>query len=346
MAVQRKSLAFALAVVLAAVAGGAAYLRYFQPRDEEPKALILYGNVDIRQVDLAFNVEGRIDAMLAEEGDPIHKGQVLARLDGIRYQAMVDAARATAEAQKAVVGRLEAGSRPQEIEKARADVRAAEANWNITQSTLERQRKLAVDRFASQQALDEAHAAERQARGQLEALRQVLALAIAGPREQDIAEAKAKLSAARADLALAESHLDDTILYAPAEGIALNRIEEPGAVIQANSPVYVLALSDPVWVRAYVSEPDLGRVSPGMKAEITTDTAPGHPYEGWVGFISPTAEFTPKTVQTTDIRTSLVYRLRVYAENPDSGLRQGMPVTVRLIEQPGRGATSGAAPGG
>lgn len=108
------------------------------------------------------------------------------------------------------------------------------------------------------------------------------------------------------------------------------RIVEPGAVVLPQTPVYTLALSDPVWARTYVSEPDLGRIHPGMKAKVFTDSAPGKAYEGWIGYISPVAEFTPKTVETREIRTSLVYRLRVYVKNPDDGLRQGMPVVIRL----------------
>lgn len=340
MASQRKRIAIiAILVILMAAAGGFAYFRYGKRGGDVSEALVLFGNIEIRQVDLAFNLDGRIEAMLTEEGETVDVGQELARLDSSRYRAMVDAARAKIEAHQAVVARLEAGSRPQEIAKARADARAAEAIWKMARATLTRQSKLALERFASQQTLDDARAAEQESRDKLEALRQVLALADEGPRTEDIAVAKADLSAARAELALAESRLADTKLKASAEGFILTRIQEPGAVILPNTPVYTLALSDPVWVRAYVSEPDLGRVYPGMKAKIITDSRPDAPYEGWVGFISPTAEFTPKTVQTPEIRTNLVYRVRVHARNPERGLRQGMPVTVRLIEEPDREAT-------
>ena len=94
--------------------------------------------------------------------------------------------------------------------------------------------------------------------------------------------------------------------------------------------MFALTLSSPVWVRTYANEPDLGFIRPGMVAAVTTDSTPDRPYQGHVGFISPTAEFTPKTVETRELRTDLVYRLRVIVDNPDGGLRQGMPVTVRL----------------
>jgi HlyD family secretion protein len=135
---------------------------------------------------------------------------------------------------------------------------------------------------------------------------------------------------AEARLASAETNLADTAIAAPADGVILTRIQEPGAIVAAGAPVYTLSLRNPVWVRAYVREPDLGRVHPGMRALVTTDTAPQHPYHGHIGFISPVAEFTPKTVETTALRTDLVYRLRVIVDDPDESLRQGMPVTVTL----------------
>jgi HlyD family secretion protein len=172
----------------------------------------------------------------------------------------------------------------------------------------------------------------------MKAAEQELSLAIQGPRDEDIAQARAQLRASEAQLLLAQRRLAYTNLYAKERGVVNTRIVEPGAVVQANTPAYTLALTDPVWVRTYISEPDLGRVHSGVKAEILTDSNPGKPYEGWVGFVSPVAEFTPKTVETQELRTSLVYRARVYVKNADSGLRQGMPVTVRIMT----GAASGS----
>jgi HlyD family secretion protein len=129
--------------------------------------------------------------------------------------------------------------------------------------------------------------------------------------------------------------LADATLVAPAAGFILTRVREPGAIVASGEAIFTLAVSSPVWVRAYVDEPDLGRVRPNMAASVTTDSAPGKIYHGHVGFISPVAEFTPKTVETRELRTDLVYRLRVIVDNPDQGLRQGMPVTVTLDERPG-----------
>ena len=141
-------------------------------------------------------------------------------------------------------------------------------------------------------------------------------------------EGRAKLETAKAALAQSLTRLDDTAIRAPADGTLLTRVREPGAIVASGATVYTLALDSPVWVRAYIDEPNLGHVRPGQKARVFTDS--GGTYAAQVGFISPQAEFTPKTVETKQLRTDLVYRLRIVVDAPDQGLRQGMPVTVVL----------------
>lgn len=329
---RKRAIIIALVIAVAGAVGGAAYLRW---SDQQAAAgsLVLYGNVDIREADLAFNISGRIERMLVEEGDTVEPGQLLAVLETDIYDAEVQAAKARMGAQRAALDRLLAGSRPQEIKVARARVNAIEVELEDARATLARTEALATDRFASQQKLDTDRARVRNLEAQLRAAEQELSLAVQGPREEDIAEARARLNADEAELTLALRRLDYTKLHAKGRGVVKARIMEPGAVVLANAPVYSIALSDPVWVRTYVPEPDLGRVRPGMKAEVYSDSRPDQPFEGWVGFISPVAEFTPKTVETPEVRTSLVYRLRVYVKNSENSLRQGMPVTVRLLSE-------------
>jgi len=146
-------------------------------------------------------------------------------------------------------------------------------------------------------------------------------------------ELRANFRAEKAALAVALDNLAYTEAFAPTDGIILSRIREPGSVVRESDPVYTLSVCSPVWIRAFVDEPQLGKVYYGMDAEVFTDTKDGLVYKGKVGFISPVAEFTPKTVQTTELRTDLVYRLRVYVDNPDKVLKQGMPVTVKLKQE-------------
>ncbi len=328
------------------VAGAVGVYIYFHGKGAPTQSLTLYGNIDIRQIHLAFQNTGRIGRLNVEEGDRVEKGELVAEMDPTRYEEAVSRARAVALAQKELVGKLLAGSRPEEIAEARAKARAAEAlSWDAEQ-TYNRLRGLASSEYVSQQTLDQAEAAYKAAVADLDALRQALALAVKGPRKEDIAAAQAQLKADEAALAFAETELADTRLYAPEDGVIQDRILEPGAMAFPQTPVFVMALTEPVWVRAYVPESDLGKIFLGMKAEITTDSFPGKVYTGWVGFISPTAEFTPKEVETVEIRSKLVYQARIYACNPEDELRLGMPATVSIsLDQPrtGGGAKSGNA---
>jgi HlyD family secretion protein len=120
------------------------------------------------------------------------------------------------------------------------------------------------------------------------------------------------------------------VLKAPSDGIVMTRVIEPGTVVLPGSTVYSVAITGEVWVRAFVPEPMLSRVAPGTTVLVFTDGRPNQPYHGRIGYVSPAAEFTPKTVETPELRTQLVYRIRVRIIDPDSGIRQGQPVTIRL----------------
>jgi HlyD family secretion protein len=194
----------------------------------------------------------------------------------------------------------------------------------------ERVKNLALRGGASQQDLENAKAALDVAEAKVVVNQKALDLAIAGPRKEDIAQAEAQLRANEAQLAFVRRQLDDAELLAPVGGVIRTRLMEPGEMATSQKPVFSLALNDPKWIRAYVSEPDLGKVHPGMAASIAVDSFPDRRFEGWVGFISPVAEFTPKPVQTEELRTSLVYEVRVFVKDPSDSLRLGMPATVYL----------------
>ncbi|MDA8163018.1 MAG: efflux RND transporter periplasmic adaptor subunit [Desulfobacteraceae bacterium] len=292
--------------------------------------ITLYGNVDIREVSLAFHATGRIEDMYVKEGDHVKAGQLLAALDISRYEAALRKAEAQVASQKEVLAAMLAGTRRQQIDEARANVRGEEANLRDAEVSYTRLKGLAGKNLVSRQSMDDAEARLKTARAALDASRQALNLAVEGPRREDIAAARATLKAYEAALELARREFVDAKLYAPSDGIVENRILEPGDMASPSSPVFTIALSDPVWVRAYVDEPDLGRIALGMPASVTTDSFPGKVYKGWLGFISPTAEFTPKPVETTELRTKLVYQVRVFVSNPEGELRLGMPATVRL----------------
>jgi len=314
-------------ILLALAALGYGAYRYL-PRAERGNALALYGNVDVRQVDLSFKVAGRIATLAVDEGDRVTAGQSLATLDKRYFADDLRIARAREANVAANLAKLEHGSRPEEIAQARANVDLATANLDNDRVTLARQKELLTRSVSSLQNYDNANAAFQQSQARLAYAVQALRLAEAGPRVEDIDAARAQLALETATVSTSERALADADLVAPSNGIILTRVREPGAIVAPGETVFTLTLDAPVWVRAFVGEPDLGKLHPGMTADVTTDTPGGKVYHGTIGFISPVAEFTPKSVETPELRTDLVYRLRIIIDAPDRGLRQGMPVTV------------------
>ncbi|MFV0340298.1 MAG: efflux RND transporter periplasmic adaptor subunit [Parachlamydiaceae bacterium] len=245
----------------------------------EPDHFTLYGNVDVRQVDLGFRVSGRLDKLIFEEGDLVEPGTKVAVLDDQPYKDLF-------------------------IDK-KAALAAAKIHLDNAELLLARRADLVKDGSISQEDLE---------------------------NSQSTKDAfQAAYDQALAQLGVAETNLKDTACYAPTKGTILTRVREPGTVVREGDTVYTLSILSPVWIRTFIAEPYLGLIYPGMPAEIYTDTPDGIVYKGQIGFISPVAEFTPKTVETTELRTTLVYRLRVIVDNPDYSLKQGMPVTIKLI---------------
>jgi HlyD family secretion protein len=328
-ALRRRWRRLAAVLLVAAGLGGAAWL-YLSTEGEEQAQLVLQGNIDVRQVNLAFKVDGRIETLAVDEGDAVKAGQVVATLDKRYFNDEVRLARARRDNAAANLARLEHGSRPQEKAQARAITADREATLKRARADFRRAQELIGTGGISREDFDLRKAAVAVADAQLKSAQESQRLVDIGPREEDIDAARALLGEKAAMLVQAERRLADSDLVAPNDGFILTRARERGAIVQAGECVFTLTLASPVWVRTYVNERDLGLIRPGMQAEVATDTAPGRPYWAHIGFISPTAEFTPKTVETRELRTDLVYRLRVVVDNPDGGLRQGMPVTVRL----------------
>ena len=308
---------------------------YLGWRTAESGPITLYGNVDIRQVQLGFRVSGRVAEMSFDEGDNIKPGDLLARLDAKPYEDAVASATAQVATQHAALDKLVAGPRAAEISQARSLLDERIADHENAKLAFDRAFQLRPGSTISQAALDNAQAARDTAAARVASARQALQLLEEGSRSEDIAGAKASLQGAEANLSAAQTSLDDTRLKAPASGVILSRLREPGAIVATSDIIYVLSLDRPVWVRSYIPEPQLGRIHPGLEVTVTSDSAPDHPYRGKIGFISPVAEFTPKSVETPELRTDLVYRLRIVIDEPDQGLRQGMPVTVHVPESGG-----------
>jgi len=251
--------------------------------EKNSSELTLYGNIEIRQVTVGFQVPGKILSMNKEEGDPVSKGEVIAILDDADYK--------------------------NSLEKADADVKKTKAISHEANLKYERNGPLCLKDVLAKQDYD----------------------TLLSNRDRT----KADYLAAVAAQNLAKNQLRYTRIHSPDDGIVTTRIQEPGAIVVAGQGIYTICKDRPMWVRAYVHEPDLGNIKYGMKVKVLTDTVDPktnkiRTYEGQIGYISPVAEFTPKTVQSTDQRANLVYKIRVYINNTDEFLRQGMPTTIKI----------------
>jgi HlyD family secretion protein len=323
-----------IALAVLALAGGGGFAWWYSHRGASTDEVVLYGNIDLRQVEVAFTDSGRIVDVLVDEGDRVTRGEVLARLDTGRLTPQIDQVKAQIAAQTAVVDKLRSGSRPEEIEQARASVDAAQADADNAAVSYERLQMLTSsggNAIVTASQVDAAKAAFDAAQARLTVAQKGLELVVAGPRKQDVEQAEAQLQAIDAQLALLDRQLADAELLAPVDGVVRSRLMEPGEIASPQRPVFSLAIVDPKWVRAYVSGPDLPKVRPGMDAAVTVDGTGDTRFAGRIGFISPVAEFTPRSIQTEELRTSLVYEVRVLVTDPRDELRLGMPATVNLL---------------
>ena len=341
LAFDRRKLVPLVLLILAAAASGGWWWTHRKPANGP---LVLQGNVEVRQVNLAFKVAGRIKKLLVDEGDTVTEGQTLASLDKVYFEEALAQIRAQRDQSAATAAKMEAGNRSEEIAQAEAKVAEREAAVLNARITLERADKLLRTAVGSQKTYDDALSASRQADAQLNSSRALLRLMKIGFRKEDIDLAKAQLAEKDAAVKVAERNLTDAELVAPSSGIVLSRVREAGAIVSAGDSVFVLSLTTPVWVRSYVSELDLGRIRPGQEVELRSDTPSVKPLKGRIGFISTTAEFTPKTVETRELRTALVYRIRIVAADPGGTLRQGMPMTITVLNPVQDGVRVSGAP--
>lgn len=331
---QMKKIMLALSIAMI-VAVGAWFSRPYWQTKPQNQALTLYGNVDIRQISLAFEGSERVAEMRVYEGDKVKKGQVLAVLDAQSLRLQLAQAEAQAEALQSSLKALLKGNRPEEIRQADANSQAMRAEMERTEIVWKRLQKLANSDAISQQDLDNARSAFQSAKAQWEACQQAAQLMQKGARSEDIDQARAQLKASEAQVALLKYQLTQTELIAPQDAIVRARLLEVGDMASPSRPAYTLALTDPKWIRAYVNEVELGKVRQGMSAKVMTDSDPQSFINGKIGYISSVAEFTPKTVQTTDLRTDLVYEIRILVDDKQDRLRLGMPATVQIdLTQP------------
>jgi HlyD family secretion protein len=333
-------------VVLLAVAVAAGV--YFYPRLTKKAApvneIALSGNIEAHESLVSFKVPGRIVDLPVEEGQQVEQGDLLARLDDADYKQKVRIDEATVDVRQSNLALTLAGTREQEIKASQQAMIDAEADLEEKKLDNDRAQTLfSKDEIAAQDR-DLAATALKRAEATFKAAEQRYNEAVEGSRKEDITIARANLAEANANLGLSRIDLSYATLLAPSSGVITVRQAELGEVVAPGTPVVTLADLDHIWLRAYIAETDLGRIHWGQEATITTDTYPGKQYQGRISFISPDAEFTPKSVQTYQERVTLVYRIKIDIDNPNHELKPGMPADAHLQLGAANSSASSAAP--
>ncbi len=302
---------------------------YFSGCLKEDKETRFYGNVDLRTVSLGFRVSGKIQDIYFDEGQRVKKGNLLAKIDDDLYKQNLNQIQAQIKIQKIQIEKLENGYRIEDIKKAQATANKALATFKKAQKDLNRYEQLLKTNSISKQNFDDIKLVFDSAKAELDLANTQLEELKNGYRKEDIQAAYAQLESLQVQEKQAQIYLNDTNLYSPNDGTVLTRAYEIGSIVSQGTPIFELALDKEFWVRSYIGEKYLGLIKPNMKAKVFTDSS-DEAYEARVSFISAQAEFTPKSVQTQELRTQLVYRVRLIIENADDKIRQGMPVTIEF----------------
>lgn len=300
------------------------------------KDIVLYGNVDIKQVSLSFNANGRIGKMYVKEGESVKKDQILAEIDPATLIFDIEKNKAKVEVYRNTVLKLKNGLRPEERNQKQSKLDSTKAeleNAKVQLNRLENAYTTSDGQSVSKQELDNAKLALKLATAHFKEANEDYKLAIIGSRSEDIAEAEAELKIVKEELATQQYLLEQTKLKSPIDAIVSSRLQEVGDMASPQHPTYLLTINDNKWVRAYIQEKQLGFIKPGMYVDVYIDSYPNKSIKGKVGYISSVAEFTPKTVQTEELRTSLMYEIRIYVEDKDNLLRMGMPATIKINKQ-------------
>lgn len=314
-------------VIAAGLIGAAAWGLEAWKEKSLPKPTEAWGSVDVREVSLAFEASGRIEALEKEEGDRVKKGETLGLLDTELLQ--IQKARSEAE-----LRRLEAnyrlsrdGFRIEEIERAKASADAALKSLELARIEEKRERALYQANASSREKLDQAEWSRKTLEAQYASAAAEAKRLASGNRPDEVLQAEAQRDAAKTNVDELVYRIEKASrIVSPVDGIVRSRLSEPGDMTSASRTVYEISIISPKWVRAYVTEAQLGMVRPGASARIITDTMP--PAEATVASVSSQAEFTPKTVQTAELRTALVYEVRLIVDDPENILKLGQPATV------------------
>lgn len=319
-----------LLLVLGIMGIGALFI-FKQNEKMKMRKLLVYGNIEATEVDISFKMPGRVISRAVDEGDFVKKGSVVATLEDEDLKRQVEEGRASVQGAEAKLREALAGSRHQEIKQAWATVDRARSDQDQLKSDYERAEALFKGGVIPVQSRDQAYTAYQMAIAAYKEAMEHYDLVKEGPRKEDIDALRASFEQAKALLNLREVQLGYATVTSPVPGVVLVKNIEPGEMVSAGTPVVTIADLNDVWLKAYISETDLGRVKYNQKVKVKTDTYPDKIYGGRITFISSEAEFTPKNIQTHEERVKLVYRIKVTLENSQMELKPGMPADGEIV---------------
>ncbi len=319
-----------IAIVALAILG-LVYFFLLQGKNGNGSFIKVSGNIEATEVDVGFKVSGRIVGRFFEEGDWVDQGKVLAKLDDEDLRNRLEVARATLASSEARLSKLLAGSRPEEIRQAEAELNQAKFDLENKETQYKRMKSLLEKKVVPKETSDNAEAAFKIAKATFEKAKENYLLVKEGPRKEDIEDARAQVDQARASVKLNETQLSYTTLYSPISGVVLVKSGEIGEVVNPGTSILTMADIENVWLKAYIPETNLSQVKWGQEVIVTTDLQPKKEYKGRISFISSQAEFTPKQIQTEKERVTLVYRIKVDISNKNHELKPGMPADGRIL---------------
>ncbi|MCT7647431.1 HlyD family efflux transporter periplasmic adaptor subunit [Aliarcobacter butzleri] len=324
----KKKLTIALIILLISFISYKIYSNIFLKNENN---LTFYGNIDTRTVNVGFRFLGKIENITKDEGEIVKKDEFLVKLDTASLEKSLEELNEKIFASKLELSKLQTGYRQEEILEAKAAMEEAIENLNKTKDTYNRQANLFKTKSTSEENFTISQLNYKQALATLDKAKALYELRKNGYRDEDIKIQESNLKSLEIQAEKLKIDLNDSVIKAPVDGVILTRFKEIGAITNAGESILEIAKTDEFWVRAYIDEKNLGNIKPGLKMSIQTDSRSEN-YEGVIGFISPVAEFTPKNIETQELRADLVYSFRVIVKNPDDKIRQGMPVTLKIAQ--------------
>ncbi|MBF7070580.1 HlyD family efflux transporter periplasmic adaptor subunit [Aliarcobacter butzleri] len=324
----KKKLTIALFILLISFISYKIYSNIFLKNENN---LTFYGNIDTRTVNVGFRFLGKIENITKDEGEIVKKDEVLVKLDTASLEKSLEELNEKIFASKLELSKLQTGYRQEEILEAKAAMEEAIENLNKTKDTYNRQANLFKTKSTSEENFTISQLNYKQALATLDKAKALYELRKNGYRDEDIKIQESNLKSLEIQAEKLKIDLNDSVIKAPVDGVILTRFKEIGAITNAGESILEIAKTDEFWVRAYIDEKNLGNIKPGLRMSIQTDSRSEN-YEGVIGFISPVAEFTPKNIETQELRADLVYSFRVIVKNPDDKIRQGMPVTLKIAQ--------------